>query len=541
MHLFDSRCEYHLNMLTHRKFPIFFIDASSVGTLTTTYQQIAEHCKAGTSVDSAIRYFRALETPWLLILDNADDPSFNLGAFIPISKYSNVIITSRNEQVRAHASSGAILHLPDLEPKDAVTLLLRQADLVESAETCAIALGIVQELGYLALAVSAAGSYIAQWCALPDYIALFKKHRRDMLGPQSHQRSEDYNRSVRAIWDLTFAKLNEPCRQLVQVCSFLHYTSISEDIFSRAAKLGAEIELLEGEEHPRQDLHRGMKGYIRDFFAHFLDDSGLWDGYFFRETLSELQKHSLIQYNRDTRTISFHPLIHACAFDSHSSDTVDELRLVAMEIVCRSMPVTISAQDHAFRRFLFVHAKHLLSSYGEKEFSSDLTYFTSLRLADIIEENGDYNSAVKLRLCCFKICRNVFGVSEDRPEILTSMQNLALTYGSQGRFEDAEKLGASVLATRQRVLGEEHPDTLSSMNDLAWTFKLLGRFEEAEKLGTTELAISLRVLGEEHPGTLASMSQLASTKASLGRFKDAERLDASVLECSTSIITCEYL
>ncbi|SPJ81929.1 related to kinesin light chain 1 [Fusarium torulosum] len=62
------------------------------------------------------------------------------------------------------------------------------------------------------------------------------------------------------------------------------------------------------------------------------------------------------------------------------------------------------------------------------------------------------------------------------------MNNLALTYWNQGRWEEAEKLQVRVMEIRKVKFGEDHPHTLTSMNNLASTYWNQGRWEEAEKL-----------------------------------------------------------
>jgi hypothetical protein len=57
--------------------------------------------------------------------------------------------------------------------------------------------------------------------------------------------------------------------------------------------------------------------------------------------------------------------------------------------------------------------------------------------------------------------------SEEHPDTLTSIANLASTFWNQGRWKEAEEL--FVLETRKRVLGAEHPSTLTSINNLAFT------------------------------------------------------------------------
>jgi hypothetical protein len=58
----------------------------------------------------------------------------------------------------------------------------------------------------------------------------------------------------------------------------------------------------------------------------------------------------------------------------------------------------------------------------------------------------------------------------EHPDTLTSMGNLASTYGNQGRRKEAEELKVQVMKTRKKVLGEEHPNTLTTMNNLASTY-----------------------------------------------------------------------
>lgn len=59
------------------------------------------------------------------------------------------------------------------------------------------------------------------------------------------------------------------------------------------------------------------------------------------------------------------------------------------------------------------------------------------------------------------------------------MNNLASTYGNQGRWEEAEKLFVQVMEIRKTKLGADHPSTLMSMNSLAHTWQNMGKKSEA--------------------------------------------------------------
>ncbi|KAF2187933.1 hypothetical protein K469DRAFT_769813, partial [Zopfia rhizophila CBS 207.26] len=88
---------------------------------------------------------------------------------------------------------------------------------------------------------------------------------------------------------------------------------------------------------------------------------------------------------------------------------------------------------------------------------------------------------------------------------------------------------------RKRVLGADHPSMLTSMNNLALTYKDQGRWKEAEvlqvqvmeaskaeELEVHVLRIRKRVLGADHPSTLSSMANLASTYWNQGRWIEPE-------------------
>ncbi len=82
------------------------------------------------------------------------------------------------------------------------------------------------------------------------------------------------------------------------------------------------------------------------------------------------------------------------------------------------------------------------------------------------------------------------------------MDNLAILYKNQGRYDEAEPLHVETLEIRKRVLGEEHPRTLESMDGLATLYAKQGRSDEARPL-VREL-LDLRRTRAERPGATAN-------------------------------------
>ena len=60
----------------------------------------------------------------------------------------------------------------------------------------------------------------------------------------------------------------------------------------------------------------------------------------------------------------------------------------------------------------------------------------------------------------------------------------------------------------KRVLGEEHPSTLTTMHNLAYTWKSQSRNNEAISLMKNCFELRNQILGPEHPGTEISLQTL---------------------------------
>jgi hypothetical protein len=105
---------------------VFLIDASTLDTIKTALQNIALTRSLGSGHTEALQWLVTRNDEWMLIFDNADDPGIDLFQFFPPSAVGNIIITSRNPQLRVHAQ-GANHRVSDMDEEDAVQLLLASA------------------------------------------------------------------------------------------------------------------------------------------------------------------------------------------------------------------------------------------------------------------------------------------------------------------------------------------------------------------------------------------------------------------------------
>jgi len=123
--------------------------------------------------------------------------------------------------------------------------------------------------------------------------------------------------------------------------------------------------------------------------------------------------------------------------------------------------------------------------------------------------------------------RRVLGV--DHPDTLNSAQNLAVTLHTLGKYDEGWRIEEDTLARRQSVLGVDHPDTLRSAQNLAVTLHSFGRYDEGWRIADDTLARYRRVLGDDHPDTLHSASGVALALHALRKYDEARRMAEDTL------------
>ena len=122
---------------------VFFIDASTLDTIKSGLQNIALTKSIGSDHTEALQWLATQTDEWMLLFDNADDPSIDLYQFFPESAGGNILITSRNPQLSVHAP-GACHQVSNMEEDDAVQLLLTSASQDVTDENQIIAAEIVK-------------------------------------------------------------------------------------------------------------------------------------------------------------------------------------------------------------------------------------------------------------------------------------------------------------------------------------------------------------------------------------------------------------
>ncbi|KAJ7060596.1 hypothetical protein C8F01DRAFT_1083614 [Mycena amicta] len=412
------------------------------------------------------------------------------------------------------------------------------------------------ELHCFLLAIVQAGAFIDKSPRLKQdisrYVKLYQKNKAKLLSEKPAQSTKDYNESVYTTWKMSFDQLSqvEPlATQFLQLCSFIHFEGISEDIFERASAYRIE----DGPLDPTLEiLEPSFK-----FLSNFRDTDTTWNSLVFERVTSELCGYSLMKWQRGAYSI--HPLVHQWSRTT-ITDLIDPQKLIVgllgMAAACSvELMQEIQLLLHILRLSedidmigtgfeaqlgsVFYAGGMYRRAETLQSHVSILTPFVQWQT--LLEPTAAWDGTQMHRSLEEKVLEQQTRLLRaEHPDTIGAMANLASTYRSLGRYPDAQTLKEKVLEQRTRLLGAEHPDTIRAMADLASTYNSLRRYPDAQTLEEKVLEQQTRLLGAEHPQTIDAMGNLASTYSSLGWYTDAQTLEEKVLEQRTRLLGAEH-
>ena len=517
---------------------MFWVDSSTKQTIEQGFSKIAQSCKIADDLPSIRTWLSNVPKPWLLIFDNADDPSIDISHYFPVGPRGTILITTRNPDCKVHQTVGSY-EFAGMAVDDAVDLLLKTTgtDDLSSQGSRLIARNIVTTLGNLALAIIQAGVAIRQnICRIEDYCDIYRRRRQELLSRAPIQASSDYKYTIYTAWEVSVnmiermsTEVASHALELLRLFSFFHFDVISEEIFSRAW---------------RNKTRRPRSDWKTSYEVNWLCRDDLeWDPYHVREAVALLSSFSLIRVDGLTNNVSMHPLVHAWARDRLGIAEKKKWSLATALILAASIPWGKKTSDYSFRRSLISHVTTSIISLkpenlfvigvGEKELLEVATKFIS-----VFADTGQWQETVGLEEKVLEAMKRMLG--DEHPNTLVSMGNLARSYSDLGRRQEAMELEEKVLEASKRTLGDEHLNTLMAISNLARSYSDLGRQQEAMNLEEKVLEAMKRMLGDEHPDTLVSMNNLARSYSGLGRQQEAMELGEEVLKARKRMLGDEH-
>ncbi|KAG8808280.1 hypothetical protein FRC17_004016, partial [Serendipita sp. 399] len=535
--------------------PVFFVDGTSEAALKADLDTFVR--SQTDSYDDALIWPANGIDNWLLIIDNADDPSFKLSPFLPRARHGHVVITTRDATRRVLAPRST--YIVDVLPiEDAIVLLLTSSGCEDNETNRSLARDIVEELGRLPLALAHAASYILINDCLDTFLKTYRESQRQLL-QRTPDLDQGYRYSVESTIEMSFHRLSSRVQGMMQLFAYLDARSIARCIIERAADRGF-LHIPQWSELPPNTATVQQAEILQSIFC----PGGKWNAFDFDEMVGECLKYSLLRVSAadGERFYSMHPLVQTyLQFIPRSLQDCTVRRLV-IRLLASAIDAGNLYQFFTFNRLLSPHALLVhLEDVGEAGdhygFGSALLELGNLQGISHMEqcvnmwrssigENAEctLNALHQLAISYKAVRRHIDALpleesllekrrellGPDHLDTLVTMVNLANTYNSLGRQRDALPLEEEVLQKWRKVLGPDHLSTLTAMNSLAGTFSSLGKHQDALPLAEEVLEKRRKKLGPDHFNTLRAMSILANIYNSLGRHKDALPLMEEVLE-----------
>lgn len=163
---------------------MFWVDVSTETLAESGFLDIAGRLQIpAKKLEEARQGLANVQQPWLLVLDNADDPKVDYQRYFPAGSRGVVILTSRNEDCHQYATEKAF-PLDGLLDDEARELLLGAAGVPYDQRSTleGDAQVVVSLLSSHPLALIQAGSYVGRGhCTLAEYPEVFVQQRKRLL------------------------------------------------------------------------------------------------------------------------------------------------------------------------------------------------------------------------------------------------------------------------------------------------------------------------------------------------------------------------
>ncbi|CAG7925902.1 unnamed protein product [Penicillium olsonii] len=562
---------------------IFWIDGSSYENAKHSYAEIGKVGGVEPNEKAAKNWLSSLQQPWLLLIDNADDPEVDVTQFFPGGEGGVILITTRNPTNRRHGTEGSgFFHFENLEVNEASDLLLAAAVFPRPWEvaTREYAHKAAHVLGYLPLALIIAGKAILERiCSLSEYPDYYQQFWDGIRRSRSRSREGAHKSDmiVYSSYEMIYLGLenkddsvSKDALELLKIFSFFHWENIEFDFIKNAA-LNPRREQEDRRAKQRAEnltsVHKRPKTWkmtieawatsiIEPFTRPGLvlpavlrdEDDMPFNGYRLRDALSLLERLGMVTSHAENDSYWMHPLVHTWVRQRPETSTAEQALWcqAAATVLAQSIffkpPDAYTIQDDYLKRQIYPHVENVrkfqaelntrfeenLSTRGWPWSMAWLTPRASFGRLQAIESAkfslvylncGYWSKAEELQLQVKDFVFSRLG-PESEPGIAIALL-LSNVYAIQTRNNEARELQAQVLGYAKSFYGPQHPTTLDIMDTLGATCNMGSRLREANQLHqeVIDTLSKLEGIGPNHESTWTAVKNLAKVKL---RYLDAE-------------------
>ena len=498
------------------------------------------------AVRDALRQGQPYER-WLLIFDNADNPS-EVKEFFPGGGSSgHVIVTTRNPAWSVVAEP---LEIDVFSREESVGLLRRRVAGLSAAEATQVA----DKLGDLPLAIEQASAWLAETgMSAAEYV---ERLDNELVAALELNRPDDYPTTVAATFRLSFDRLREEspgAARVLQLCAYFSPDPISLSLLYSDQMLESLLDY-----DPRLQERSMLAVLIRD-----------------------LTRFSLVKIDRGSNTIEVHRLVQAViraqmATEQEHEDAMHEVHRILVSARPRqggtdnpenwdrydliwphlSGSEAINCDYEDTRRLLIDRVRYLwkrgefdealetgweIDRQWQRKIGADHRQSLSLhfQIANVLRSAGRPQQAYDLDRQILDKQEQALG--ESHPLTLQTAGSLAADLRALGKFYEALAMDEETYSKLRYAVGPDEPNTLSAANNLAVDLRLVGNFSRARVIDAETLADRQRVLGSDHPYSLHSAAMLGRDMRELGEYTDSIEILGSTYDRYHAILGEDFV
>jgi tetratricopeptide (TPR) repeat protein len=421
---------------------------------------------------------------WLLIFDNAEDPS-QLHPYWPSTQHGgHLLVTSRNPHWQPLAAPIPVDVLPR---EEAIAFIERRIGLDEHDANA-----LAESLGDLPLALEQAAAYLEQTHTPPgDYLKLLATRSRELFALGRSPASEQ---TIATVWSVSLSRLSIEApiaKELLQLCAFLDPEDIPRTLL---------------EDYPDK-LPEPLASAVQDRLS-------------YQQALGGLSRYSMAAVT--TEAVRVHRLVQAVVRQSLAEKEQRRWARAAVRLVLAAFPERpdeVAAWPAAARLLPHALAVTTHASTLDVGFSETATLLN--QAAGYVYSRADYADAKVMEEQALKILEARPFL--DHPAAVGVLDNLGNALSQLGDYEAARAYHERAVAAAEAKLGPNHPGVAFVLNNLGATLHRLGRHDAARKVLERALATHRAHLGPDDPLVAGSLSSLGVVLSELGDLAGARR------------------
>ncbi|GAA1468757.1 tetratricopeptide repeat protein [Nocardiopsis exhalans] len=442
------------------------------------------------------RHLDAAPRPWLLVIDNADQPELldpenrpgEQRGWMRASPGGFVLVTSRVDDPALWAPA-KVHRVEVLEDTEAAVALTDHSGLAELPGAADLA----ERLGGVPLALTLAGRVLATHQVLfPDADALLRHlgedvARIDTLAAPLVTGPDSERRLLSEVWELSLRLVTErepTAGPLLRILSVLGGNAVAVPL----------------RRLPLSELAGGALGS--------LDEAGL------ARAINELVVHGLVTVGQRAgeTALRLHPLVSESIRVNLGPESLPLLETAERLLRWRA------DHDYVLEMGAYTVLHRVLSRIHDPGHPESVRVNAQSQRSLMLlghREEAERN----LRVIADQSRANLGG---DHPESLRAQHTLADALRDLDRFEEAEEIFRSVTRERESVLGTTHPETLSSRHQVALMRGLRGDLATAEEEFRSLWEEHVKLSREEDQGALQALENLSFVLMYRGEHDAAE-------------------